>query len=84
MIQQFINVVTADISGLAVQLFFAFTISLMIFDKQKPPLLTGVLTGIALIVLGIGGSFNAPAVAAVSMINGGLWLVLGWQRFMQR
>lgn len=74
---------TADIPGLLVQLFFAFTILLMIFDKQKPPVLTGFLTGTGLIVLGIGNSFTSSAVAAASILNGCLWLLLAWQRYKQ-
>lgn len=75
---------TADASGLIVQLFFVFTVVLMIFDRQKPPVLTGVLTGIGLIVLGIGGSFTTSAVSIASIVNGCLWLFLAWQRHRQR
>lgn len=74
---------TADPSGVIVQLFFCFTIILMIMDKQKPPTVSSVMTGIALIVLGVGGSFNAEAVSVVTSINGLLWLFLGWQRYKQ-
>lgn len=74
---------TADLSGVVVQLFFCFTIILMIMDKQKPPTVSSVMTGIALIVLGVGGSFNAEAVSVVTSINGLLWLFLGWQRYKQ-
>lgn len=75
---------TADVSGLIVQLFFVFTVVLMIFDRQKPPVLTGLLTGIGLIVLGLGGSFTTSAVAIASIVNGCLWLLLAWQRHRQR
>lgn len=83
MIESIFGFITADISGLLVQLLFAVMVLLMVFDRQKPPLLTGLLTGLALIVLGIGGSFEASAVAAVSIVNGFLWLVLAWQRYRQ-
>jgi hypothetical protein len=83
MVEQIITFLTQDVTGLAAQLFFTLTILFMIFDKQKPPLATSILTGLALIVLGAGGSFSAPAVAAVSMANGGLWLFLAWQRYNQ-
>ena len=79
-----IHFIFKDPTGLLVELFFAFTIVLMVFDKQKPPLTTSVLTGTALIVLGFGGSFNAFAVGLTSILNGVLWLVLGWQRYNQR
>ncbi len=74
---------TSDISGTAVQLFFAFTVILMIRDTQKPPVITGILTGIALILLGVGGSFRAELPALLSVLNGCLWFVLVWQRFKQ-
>lgn len=75
---------TMDSTGVLVQLFFCFTIMLMIFDKQKPPTVSSVMTGIALIVLGVGDSFNAEAVSVVTTINGILWLFLGWQRYRQQ
>ncbi|HEY4489073.1 MAG TPA: hypothetical protein VJA87_01175 [Candidatus Paceibacterota bacterium] len=75
--------IAADITGTLVQLFFAFTIVLMVLDTQKPPLITGILTGLALIVLGLGGSFRADLPAYLSILSGFLWLVLAWQRFRQ-
>lgn len=74
----------ADVTGLAVQLFFATTIIFMILDKQKPPMATAIPTGVALIVLGWGGSFSAAAVALFSMLNGVLWIVVGIQRYLQK
>src|SRR3989344_6976269 len=70
--------IAADITGTLVQLFFAFTIVLMVFDRQKPPLVTGILTGLALIVLGLGGSFRADLPAYLSILSGFLWLALPW------
>lgn len=83
MVETLWSVITEDTSGLLVSLFFSATIILMVFDKQKPPLLTGILTGCALIILGLGGSYRAPIVAAVTIVNGFLWLILAWQRFKQ-
>lgn len=70
-----------DPVGLLVQLFFAATIIMMIVDSQKPPMVTSVPTGIALIVL--ASSFTSPVVGIASMINGVLWLVLAVQRYRQ-
>ncbi len=84
MIQQIINWLIIDLSGLAVQIFFLITIVLMLIDKQKPPIATSLMTGVALIVLGLGGSFNASAVSIMSSINGFLWLSVGWQRYRQK
>lgn len=72
----------ADPVGLLVQLFFAATIIMMILDSQKPPLVTSIPTGIALVVLAF--SFVAPAVGVLSALNGLLWLVLAVQRYSQR
>ena len=83
MFTSLLGFVTADLSGTLVQLFFTFTVLLMVRDRQKPPLLTGLLTGLALILLGIGGSFRAEFPAVLSVVNGCLWLVLAWQRFRQ-
>jgi hypothetical protein len=83
MIESIGSFLSADISGTLVQLFFAFTVILMICDTQKPPLGTGILTGLALILLGIGGSFRAELPAILSVLNGCLWFVLVWQRFSQ-
>ena len=83
MLENILDLLLTDLSGLLIQFFFAFTILLMVFDRQKPPLLTGVLTGLALIVLGVGGSFHAPAVGAASVFNGLLWLIVAWQRLRQ-
>lgn len=71
-----------DPVGLLVQLFFAATIVMMILDSQKPPLVTSIPTGIALVVLGF--SFTSPVVGVLSAANGILWLVLAVQRYMQR
>ena len=73
-----------DPIGLAVQLFFSVTIILMLRDKQKPPVMTSVMTGLALIVLGIGGSFSTSVVSVASIINGCLWLLVGLQRYAQK
>ncbi|MCA9360299.1 hypothetical protein H6785_02885 [Candidatus Nomurabacteria bacterium] len=73
----------SDWTGVSVQLFFAYTIILMILDKQKPPVQASVLTGLALIVLGVGGSFLSSATAFVSVANGLLWLMVGYQRWNQ-
>jgi len=80
---EFLNWLSADIPGLVVQLFFSATIIFMIADHQKPPVITAVLTGLALIVLGSTGSYTAGAVAVGSVVNGGLWLLLAWQRLQQ-
>ncbi len=73
----------ADLTGLAVQIFFFITIIFMVVDPQKPPVKTSVPTGIALIIFGIGGSITAPAVALATAFNGVLWLTLGLQRYRQ-
>ena len=73
---------TADPVGLGVQIFFGITIVLMILDKQKPPLVTSIPTGIALMFLLT--SFTAPVVGVASSVNGLLWLVLAYQRYMQK
>ena len=83
MIHSLIEYILLDTSGLIVQLFFTFTIILMVRDKQKPPVLTAVMTGLALIVFGIGDSFISSLVAAISILNGILWLFIGWQRHDQ-
>lgn len=83
MIEQIITYVTNDITGILVNLFFAYTIVLMVLDDQKPPIQTSLLTGIALIVLGVGGSLVSPATATLSVFNGTLWLVIGYQRWKQ-
>ncbi len=73
----------ADWTGVLVNLFFAYTIILMIIDRQKPPVQASVLTGLALIVLGTGGSYISSATALLSVVNGGLWLTVGYQRYRQ-
>ena len=82
-----LNIVSAwvatDWTGVLVQLFFAYTIILMLLDKQKPPVQTCVLTGAALIILSGGGSFNSSATAVIGVLNGLLWLILGCQRYHQ-
>ena len=78
------NIITLDISGVFVQVFFFVTIILMIKDNQKPPVTTSLMTGTALIVLGLGGSFNSPLVMWLGVLNGFLWLVIGWQRYNQK
>jgi hypothetical protein len=72
-----------DWVGTAVQLFFAYTIILMIKDSQKPPVQTAVLTGLALVILSLGGSFASPVTSALNFINGILWLYIGYQRYRQ-
>ncbi len=84
MIEQIINWSAVDFSGLVVQMFFAVTIALMLRDNQKPPVATSLMTGAALIILGLGDSFNASAVSLMSIINGFLWLAVGWQRYKQK
>ena len=71
----------ADPIGLLVQIFFAITIIIMIFDKQKPPLLTSIPTGLGLLMLGF--SYTSPAVGILSAIDGVLWLVIAVQRYRQ-
>ena len=77
-----IEFLLADPVGLVVQVFFAVTLVFMIRDGQKPPLITSVPTGIALMVLGF--SFTAPVVGIASFINGCIWLVLAYQRYAQK
>ena len=84
MLEQTKDWLIADPTGLAVNLFFAVTIILMLMDKQKPPVATSLMTGLALIVLGIGGSFNASVISVASIINGCLWLFVGLQRYRQK
>ena len=84
MFEQITNWITADLVGLAVQLFFSVTIIFMLRDRQKPPVATSVMTGLALIVLGVSGSFSAMVVSAASILNGCLWLGVGFQRYAQR
>jgi len=84
MIEQIIHWSTIDFSGIVVQVFFAVTIVLMLRDDQKPPVATSVMTGAALIILGLGDSFSASAVSFMSIINGFLWLFVGWQRYKQK
>jgi hypothetical protein len=76
-----VNWLIADAFGAGVGIFFTFTIILMLRDDQKPPVLTGIMTGLALIILGTGGSYRESAPAFISVINGLLWLFLAWQRF---
>lgn len=83
MFTDLINWINVDLVGVVVQLFFLYTIILMLYDKQKPPVQTCVLTGVALIVLAVGGSYIAFATALLGAINGGLWLVVGYQRYRQ-
>lgn len=78
-----INFMTEDVTGTLVQIFFAWTIISMILDKQKPPLITSIPTGIALITFGVGGSLTSTFVAVLSILNGMLWLYLAWQRYKQ-
>lgn len=73
---------TADPLGLLIQIFFAATIVMMIRDEQKPPLITSIPTGIALMALAF--SFNAPVVGVASGVNGFLWLMLAVQRYLQK
>lgn len=75
--------ITSDLTGVVVQLFFAYTIFVMIFDKQKPPVQTCLLTGVALIVLSLGGSYSSSATSIAGALNGGLWLFVGYQRYKQ-
>jgi len=84
MLESIISIIFADTIGLLVQLFFALTIIMMIRDKQKPPLITSIPTGLALIIFGLGGSISAPLVAALSVVDGILWLYLGYQRYNQK
>lgn len=83
MIESVTDWFVGDWTGFLVQLFFAYTIVLMIMDKQKPPVQTCVLTGVALMVLSFGGSFTSSATALVGLLNGLLWLVVGYQRYLQ-
>ena len=83
MIDNLIALIQQDLVGLGVQLFFAYTILLMVFDAQKPPVQTAVLTGLALIVFGFGGSFVSPVTAGLSVLNGIFWLILAYQRYTQ-
>ncbi len=78
-----IQFVLEDWTGVIVQLFFIGTILLMIIDKQKPPITTAILTGFALIVLAVGGSYSSNAVAVVAFFSGLMWLYLAWQRYKQ-
>lgn len=84
MLENIINILTVDVSGILVQIFFFITIILMVVDKQKPPIATSLMTGVALIVLGIGGSFYSPVVMILSVLNGIMWLILSWQRYNQK
>jgi len=84
MFETVIEIIKTDLVGIAVQIFFAYTIILMIRDSQKPPIQTAVLTGVALIVLSLGGSFASPATSALNAVNGLLWLTLGYQRYTQK
>lgn len=83
MFEEIIPYIMTDISGILVQLFFAYTIVLMVLDRQKPPLQTCILTGVALIILGVGGSLVSPVTAGLTVLNGVLWLILGHQRWRQ-
>lgn len=84
MIEFIINLIVVDVTGLVVQLFFTVTIVFMLCDSQKPPVATSVMTGLALIIFGLGGSIPAPLIAGLSVFNGLLWLVVGFQRYNQR
>jgi hypothetical protein len=83
MFETLIQTIQLDWLGAVVQLFFAYTIILMIIDTQKPPIQTAVLTGLALIMLSLGGSFASPVTSALNFINGLLWLYIGYQRYQQ-
>ena len=83
MIEIFTLWLFSDLSGVLVQLFFAYTIILMVLDKQKPPIQTSVLTGLALLALSSGGSFTSSATALMGGLNGFIWLYLGYQRYRQ-
>ncbi len=78
-----VDLVKADVVGFVVQLCFAFTIIVMIADKQKPPITSCVITGVLSIALGVGGSFAATLPAFLAVVNGILWFVLGFQRWRQ-
>lgn len=84
MIDFFLGLVLMDVPGLLVQVFFIITIVLMLVDTQKPPILTSIMTGTALIVFGLGGSIPAPLIAGLSVLNGVLWYVLAFQRYKQK
>lgn len=84
MIEFIVNLILVDTAGLIVQLFFTTTIVFMLIDFQKPPVATSIMTGIALIIFGLGGSIPAPLVAGLSVFNGLLWLILGFQRYNQK
>ena len=74
--------ILADPVGLLVQLFFAATLVMMIRDAQKPPLITSIPTGLALMALSL--SFNAPIVGVLGALNGVLWLIVAYQRYTQQ
>jgi hypothetical protein len=84
MFETILAILKADLVGVFVQLFFAYTIIFMIRDTQKPPIQTAVLTGAALIILSLGGSFASVATSALNAVNGLLWLTLGYQRYTQK
>jgi hypothetical protein len=83
MFETLLTVVKEDWIGASVQLFFAYTIILMIIDAQKPPVQTAVLTGLALVILSLGGSFASPITSGLNFLNGVLWLFIGYQRYRQ-
>jgi hypothetical protein len=82
-LQWFINWITADYPGVIVGFVFMWGIVRMLFDAQKPPVDTGVVTGVCLIVLATGGSYWSSATAVITGINGVFWLMLAVQRWRQ-
>ena len=78
-----IQFILEDWTGILVQLFFLWMATLMILDKQKPPILASLGNGTALFVLVLGGSFRAFVVAMLASLVGLMWFYLAWQRYKQ-
>ncbi len=78
-----IQFILEDWTGVLVQLFFLVIVTLMILDKQKPPILASVGNGVALLILALGGSFGSIIVASMAALIGLMWFYLAWQRYKQ-
>lgn len=67
------------------QLLFCFTLVPMLFHKEKPPFLSSVPTGIALLVIAfVYATLNLWLAAAGSAVVGLQWLALVYQRLTKK
>lgn len=70
---------------IAISVLFCFTLVPMLFAKEKPPMLSSIPTGIALLVIAFVYSTLELWLAAIgSAIVGLQWLTLTIQRFLKK